>query len=90
MQQQCSHDVRFFPVVGSVVADGRTINILCAGDYAQAKKRLFQYAQSIPVNCATEQGGKITNGAASMSNVAAGTGAFCAVGGAAVAVGVSA
>jgi hypothetical protein len=61
MQQQCSHGVRF-PVVGSVVADGRTIDVFCPGDYAQAKQRLFQYAQSIPVNGAVKQEGMITNG----------------------------
>jgi hypothetical protein len=58
MQQQCSHGVRF-PVVGSVVADGRTIDIFCAGNYVQAKQRLFQYAQSIPVNGTCAQGSKI-------------------------------
>ena len=74
MQQQRSHDVRFFPVVGSVVADGRVVPILCAGDYAQGKRRLFQYAQSIPVTGTLAQGGVITN-VASDTFVAASAGA---------------
>jgi hypothetical protein len=61
MQQQCSHDVRF-SVVDEIMVDNRMIPILCAGDYEQAKQRLFQYAQSIPVNGAVKQEGMITNG----------------------------
>ena len=61
MQQQCSHGVRF-PVVNEIMVDNRIIPILCAGNYAQAKQRLFQYAQSIPANGTTAQGGKNTNG----------------------------
>jgi hypothetical protein len=59
--QQCSHGVRF-PVVNEIMVDNRMIPILCAGDYEQAKQRLFQYAQSIPVNGAVKQEGMITNG----------------------------
>lgn len=76
MQQQCSHGVRF-PVVGSVVADGRTIDIFCAGNYVQAKQRLFRYAQSIPVNGTTAQGSKI-NGEQS-NRLVAGRGTRAAV-----------
>ena len=73
MQQQRSHDVRF-SIVDSIMVGGRTISILCAGDYAQGKRRLFQYAQSIPVNCTLAQGGVITN-VASDTFVAASAGA---------------
>jgi hypothetical protein len=45
MQQQCSHGVRF-PVVNEIMVDNRMIPIFCAGDYAQAKGRLFRYAQA--------------------------------------------
>lgn len=75
MQQQCSHGV--LPVVDSVVVDGRTIVIFCAGNYVQAKQRLFQYVQSIPVNGNTAQGGKI-NGEQS-NRLATGRGARAAV-----------
>ncbi len=85
--QQCSHG--FFSVVDSVVVNGRTINILCAGDYAQAKKRLFQYAQSIPVNNTHAQGGEITNGATGGAAVASGAGALCCCCGDFVGVGVA-
>lgn len=61
MQQQCSHGVRF-PVVNEIMVDNRIIPILCAGDYEQGKQRLFRYAQSIPANGTTAQGGKNTNG----------------------------
>jgi hypothetical protein len=75
--QQCSHGVRF-PVVGSVVADGRTIDVFCLGNYAQAKQRLFQYAQSIPVNGTVRQEGMITNGERS-NHVVAGRGTRTAI-----------
>ncbi len=53
--RQRGHDVRFLPVVDSIIVDGRTINILCAGDYEEAKRRLFRYAQSLPENGAVSQ-----------------------------------
>ncbi len=74
--QQCSHDVRF-SVVNEIMVDNRMIPILCAGDYEQAKGRLFRYAQSIPVNGTTAQGGKI-NGEQS-NHVVAGRGTRAAV-----------
>jgi hypothetical protein len=74
--QQCSHGVRF-PVVNEIMVDNRMIPILCAGDYEQAKQRLFQYAQSIPVNGACAQGGK-ANGEQS-NHVVAGRGTRAAV-----------
>jgi hypothetical protein len=46
--RQRGHDVRFLPVVDSIIVAGRTINILCAGDYEEACRRLFRYAQSLP------------------------------------------
>jgi hypothetical protein len=76
MQQQCSHGVRF-PVVNEIMVDNRMIPILCDGDYEQAKGRLFRYAQSIPVNGACAQGGKI-NGEQS-NRLATGRGARAAV-----------
>ena len=76
MQQQCSHGVRF-PVVNEIMVDNRMIPILCAGDYEQAKGRLFRYAQSIPVNNACAQGGK-ANGEQS-NHVVAGRGTRAAV-----------
>ncbi len=72
-----SHDVRFLPVVDSVMVDGRTIDILCVGDYEQAKRRLFQYAQSTPANSACAQGEKI-NGEQS-NRLVAGRGTRAAV-----------
>jgi hypothetical protein len=74
--QQCSHGVRF-PVVNEIMVDNRMIPILCAGDYEQAKGRLFRYAQSIPVNGTTAQGGKI-NGEQS-NHVVAGRAARAAI-----------
>ena len=77
MQQQCSHDVRF-SVVNEIMVDNRMIPILCAGDYEQGKQRMFRYAQSIPVNDTTAQGGKNTNGGQS-DRLATGRGARAAV-----------
>jgi hypothetical protein len=78
MQQQCSHDVRF-SVVDEIMVDNRMIPIICAGDYEQAKGRLFRYAQSIPVNGNTAQGGK-ANGEQS-NRLVAGRGKRTAVAG---------
>lgn len=89
--QQCNHgDVRFFPVVDTIDVDGRTINIMCAGDYEEACRRLFRYMQSIPVNGVCAQERMITNGVASNATVADRAGAFCTGGGYSVGVGVSA
>jgi hypothetical protein len=75
--QQCSHGVRF-SVVNEIMVDNRMIPILCAGDYEQAKGRLFRYAQSIPVNGAAKQEGMITNGERS-NHVVAGRGTRTAI-----------
>jgi hypothetical protein len=74
--QQCSHDVRF-SVVNEIMVDNRMIPILCAGDYEQAKGRLFRYAQSIPVNNACAQGGKANE--EQSNHVVAGRGTRAAV-----------